>query len=175
MRSIYVTTLILLTALAVAPAGAHPPGQTPEPQKTAQPPRPEPPGSAVNVKVEVTISEAMGSSPGTKKVVTLVTSDRANGVIRSSGDVRVADRYRSVAINVDARPVVIRDGTLRLDLALEYQPQATSGADKEPGLWRVTERVNVLLQSDKPLLISETFDPSSERRVTVEVKATIVK
>ncbi len=175
-RYLALTSLLALLAI-VTPAAQTPAAPTP----AAQPPKaPEPaarpdPAQSINVRVELTISEQTGQSPAAKKVVTLMTSDRQNGSIRSGGSVRAGERYRNVSINVDARPTLLREGALRMDVALEYQPQSTAGGNTEPGLWTVNERVNVILESGKPLLISETFDPTGDRRVTVEIKATVQK
>ena len=136
--------------------------------------RPEP-AQALNVRIEITILEQTGQAAPAKKVVTLLTSDRQNGSIRSGGTVRAGEQRRAVAINVDARPTLLRENSMRLDLALEYQPQVPAGIAAEPGLWTVKEHVNVVVESARPLLVSETFDPTSDRRVTVEVKATVVR
>ena len=175
-RYIAITGILTLLALA-APAAQTPAAQTPavQPPRTPEPASRPDPAQPINIRVELTISEQTGQAAPAKKVVTLMTSDRQNGSIRSGGSVRSGERYRTVSINVDARPTLLRESSLRMDLTLEYQPQSTAAASAEPGLWTVTERVNVVLESGKPLLVSETFDPTSDRRVTVEVKATVVR
>jgi hypothetical protein len=167
---------VLLALMAGTPAAQTTAGQVAAPQATKPetPTRPDP-AQPVNIRVEVTISEQVEGGGTAKKVVTLMTSDRQNGSIRSGGSVRAGERYRSVSINVDARPTILREGLMRLDVALEYQPQTTVAASAEPGLWQVNERVNVVLESGKPVSISETFDPTSNRRLTVELKATLLK
>lgn len=169
----HAATVTLLAALAAAAPQAQSSGQKPQPQKPAEPaPRAEP-GNPVNVRIEVTITESGGRGTPQKQVVSLMTSDRMNGIVRSTADVKRGDGVQPVAINVDARPTMLREGTLRLELALEYQPQESAAPAGDGGRWRVTGRANVVLQPDKPVIVTETFDPSSERRVTVEVKATV--
>lgn len=169
----HMAALVMLCAVAVSTTTS---AQAPAPAAKAseQPSRPDP-AQPVNVRIEVTIAEQTGGADASKKVVTLMTSDRQNGVIRSSGNVRSGERYRAVAINVDARPIMLRDNAMRLELGLEYQPQTSGGATTESGLWTVNERVSVVLESGKPLMISQTFDPTSDRKVTVEVKATVLR
>jgi hypothetical protein len=172
MQSRYLAVTGILVMLAIVVPVAQTPA--PQPPKAAEPAaRPEP-AQPINVRVELTISEQTGQAAPATKVVTLMTSDRQNGSIRSVGSVPAGERYRTISINVDARPTLLRDGSMRLDVALEYQPQSIARSNGEPGLWTVNERVTVVLASGKPLLISETFDPTSDRRVTVEVKATLL-
>jgi hypothetical protein len=159
--------------LAQQPAGNAP--AKPAPEAAAPPPRVMETGQPFNVKVELTITEEVGTAAPAKKMVSLTVADRQNSYVRSGGDVRVGDRYRNVNINVDARPTILRDGVVRLEVTLEYRPQATGGGTSEPALWGISERVGVVLDSGKPLIISQAFDPTSDRRMTVELKATILK
>jgi hypothetical protein len=39
----------------------------------------------------------------------------------------------------------------------------------------MNEQVGVVLDSGKPLVVSQAFDPTSDRRISVELKATILK
>lgn len=177
------TLAVALLLGAVATAQQPAPSQAPLPQSPKPAPSEQPPGAArqesgglpVNVRVELTITEEVGSAAPAKKQVSLTVADRQNSFVRSGGDVRVGDRYRTVNINVDARPTILRDGQVRLEVTLEYRPQATGSATGEPALWGISERVGVVLESGKPLIISQAFDPTSDRRMTVELKATILK
>lgn len=165
----------LSTGMQAQQPSAAPPQTAKPSSEAAPPPRAAETGQPFNVKVELTISEEVGSTAPAKKMVSLTVADRQNSYVRSGGDVRVGDRYRSVNINVDARPTILRDGVVRLDVTLEYRPQATGGGTSEPALWGISERVGVVLESGKPLIISQSFDPTSDRRMTVELKATILK
>ena len=148
---------------AAAQAGPGSGGATAGDRSTAQRPR------------RVHDHRGSGRAAPAKKMVSLTVADRQNSFVRSGGDVRVGDRYRNVNINVDARPTILRESQVRLDVSLEYRPQATGGGTGEPALWGISERVGVVLESGKPLIISQAFDPTSDRRMTVELKATILK
>lgn len=162
-----------------APAAQKPAEQTPQPTPPQAAQRPaEPPGQPVNVRVELTITDQVGAVEPSRKVVTLIVADRQRGFVRSRGDLRVGDnRWRTLSINVDAHPVLIRDSLIRLELGLEFQPQPVTGGQNvaEPGSWNMNERVGVVLESGKPLVVSQAFDPTSDRRISVELKATILK
>ena len=133
--------------------------------------------------MELTITDQGGSGAPTKKTISLIVADRQNGSIRSRGRVGPG---RDVTINVDARPAINKDNIIRLDLGLEYQPvvderAAARGAVK-PGavpagavVSNLNQRISVLLESGKPLVISQAADPGSARQISVEVKATIAR
>ncbi len=140
------------------------------------------PGPAVrprNVSVDVTISDQSGSADPVKKIVTMLVADGQTGNVRTRGTVKAAgtspeggtnSREQPVSLNVDASPSVYRDGSVKLGLSIEYQPSPSDGA-----VVLVTERVSVTLDSGKPLVISRAVDPSGDRKVTVEVTATVLK
>src|SRR4029079_3389126 len=92
---------------------------------------------------------------------------------------------RDVVINVDARPLITRDNVIRLDLGLEYQPVVaarvtarTSPPNPAPfppeqSYSNLNQRISVLLESGKPLVISQAADPGSLRQTSVEFAATM--
>ena len=166
--------LLLATAIAsliVAAPIAQAPAQQEQPQKAEQP-KPEPAlGQPVNIKLDFTITDQTGPGDPLRKVVTLVVADRHSGSIRSTGSVRSQGR---VQINVDARPQILQSGTIRLSLGLEYNPR-TLGNDSPTEWSSLNEQLGVVLQAGKPLVVSQAADPASDRRISVEVLASILK
>ena len=192
----YLAAAMLLVAL-VSPAAAAdgqkppppPPPPAPEtptvvsvtpppPPLPPQPPTPEgrPRKVGPNVRVEVTLSEQGGDMASPPKTVTVTTGDGHWGRVRSL--VTTARRGAS-PLNVDARPEVQADGRVLLALNLEYA--AKRGLDlKDVGAGEIleatlNESVTVALTSGAPLVITQSADPMSDRKVTVEVKATVLK
>ncbi|MGH8639636.1 MAG: hypothetical protein ACREUZ_21085 [Burkholderiales bacterium] len=165
--------------------------QTPKPAAKPEPSdrtveAPETPfhGQPINIRLELTITDQAGTGEPSKKVITLIVGDRQSGMIRSRGQLWVTERRAySATFNVDAKPVILSDGRIRLDLGLEYQPTppqagAPASAPQSPITSDTTllnERVGVVLESGKPLVISQAFDPASDRKVMVELKGTILK
>lgn len=184
------TTLIFAAAVTIQ-AGAQERGEqqpTPKPAETAPPARAaeprEPSGQPVNVKLELTITDQAGPGEPSKKVITMIVADRQSGFIRSKATVLgAAGRWRDVTINVDARPTILREGSIRVELGLEYQP--TLPVDKpagpaaiesrDPGGSNLNQRIGVIVDAGKPLLVSQAADPASDRRIAVELRATILK
>ena len=147
---------------------------------------PEPPGLPFNVRIEVSITDQSGSGNAARKVVTMIAADRQNTNIRSSASVpvrRSSDSpttfMRDVTINVDARPAINQKdpSKISLNLGLEYFPKMQTGSDvaMEAGMASFSERMGLILESGKPMMISQAADPTSERKITVEVTATILK
>ena len=176
-------TLILCFTLALACgsiAAAQPPPPKPgvpaaqptpppQPVQLPQAPRPEPFGQPINVRVELAITDQAGAGEPLKKTVTMLAADRARSSVRNE----VGGRG---FLNADALPHILPSGAVRLALGLEYMPTvATPGAEGSRTLSRLNEQVTVVLESGKPLVISQAADPTSDRKVTVQVTATIVK
>lgn len=147
----------------------------------------------VNIKFEVVITDQTGSNPGAKKVVSMIVGDRQSTSIRSSASVPVKSptfggpanpnaiqsyTYRNVTINVDARPSILlkEPNKILVNFGLEYNPNRRSEAEEmEPGMAAITERLGLIFESGKPVIVSQAADPTSDRKITVEVTATILK
>jgi hypothetical protein len=188
---------LLITALAVtlAPAG----GGAQEPQneyaRTAMPaagqatapaaiPAPQPPTRQpqqfVNIKLDLTISvtDQRGVPVGAVKTVSLHVVDRDNGRIRmgriANSAPNPADTFTTSptpVLNVDATPEILSSGRIRVSINLEYRPATRESEDKEP--IHINERLSAVLEDGKPLVVSQTADPASDRHVKVELKASI--
>lgn len=132
-----------------------------------------------NVQIELTISDQIGTQTAEKKTVSMVVSSGNWGKIRSVGNVRPSPEPPLVVqLDVDARPYVSVDGPIQLELTMNYAPPGAQTPEKETGKARPTtmnQSLTVVLQSGKPLVISQAADPVSERKVIVEVKATVLK
>jgi hypothetical protein len=153
----------------------------PTPGPSEAPPPPVPQGQPVNIKLDLTITDQAGPGQPAKKTVSVIVADRGNAAVRSSGnDVRAT-------INVDASPQIMGNGNVRLILGVEYNPrQGPAEKIKGPGGEMMeavgdargsslNQRVMVLLEPNKPLIISQAADPLSDRKITLEIKATILR
>jgi hypothetical protein len=170
-------------ATANRPAAAQQKPAAERPQQPT-PPREQParaePGQPVNVKLEITITDQTGPGEPAKKTISMLLADRANGGIRSSGTQAVTSSgLAPVSINVDAVPTILKEGSIRLQLGLEYQPRPAadpSQASVPPSrMSTLNERISVIVQDGKPMVISQAADPGSDRKITVELRASIVK
>jgi hypothetical protein len=130
-----------------------------------------------NVQIELTLTDQIGSETPEKKTVSMIVSSGNWGKIRSAGNVRpAADSPFVVDLNVDARPFVSVEGPIQLELTLVYSPPGAAAKDTaRPRPTGLNQSLTVVLQSGKPLVISQAADPISDRKVIVEVKATVLK
>jgi hypothetical protein len=147
-------------------------------------PRREPGGQAVNVKVEVTISDQRVNGVAPKKTVTVVTGDQLSGFIRTQ---TLFPGIGDVPLNVDAEPHILPDGKIRLRLNLQYDlpsPAGGGGADTQGSTntqaaralkTSIRENLAIVLENGKALVVAQSADPVSDRQVTVEVKASILR
>jgi hypothetical protein len=162
------------------PQTPKPAGQTPAP-RAPQPEEPRRPAfrrQPVNLKIDVTIGDQRGSGAAITKVVSLTVADGEFGRIRSQVEVPLFatenSPMRSVPLNVDARPEII-DGKIRLGLTIELEIVDMSVERGTRPKTDITETMSVILENAHPLVVSQSADPISDRKVTVEVRATILK
>jgi|SRR5690242_3069477 hypothetical protein len=190
LRRMIVGTAIVLLAGSISaaqtPKPAAPAKPTPS-EETSAPKAPEPLAQPVNIKLEVTITDQTGPGESSKKIVSMIAGDRQANSIRSSANVPFAPpggvgvmTYREVRINVDARPVLLKDNKISLNFGLEYLPQVPTSPKSASerameGTASLNERLGLILESGKPVVVSQAADPTSDRRITVELVATILK
>lgn len=143
-------------------------------------------GQALNTRLDLTITDDRGNGQPISKTVSIMIADRFWGRIRTQGEITTSDARRlPVILNVDARPTMLRDNRARVELTIEYRPAmeafvappAAAGARPDAnGLPpNVNESLAVVLEDGKPLLISQSADPISDRKVKIEAKLTILR
>ncbi len=136
-------------------------------------------GQLVNLRLEFTITDQIGSATPVKKTVTMNIADGESGRIRTNAQVwrKMEGNMRSVSIplSIDAKPEV--EGTkIRLAASLDYQLLSDSpSADVPGGQTSISQSVTSILNDGVQVILSQSADPLTDRKVTLEVKATIVK
>jgi hypothetical protein len=186
------------------PPAAPPAPQTPRAgRETPPPPPPAPPPASErrvlptrNVKVDVTITDQTGTGAAMKKVVSLVVADGRSSSVRSMTQMATQRRetetsipindYRNLPLNIDTYVSITAEQRVLLELKFNYgsvhrvarTPAATAeaaGGQADLTFGEITENLWTLLNVGEPVVVSRSADASSDRTVTVEVKAEIVK
>lgn len=129
-----------------------------------------------NVRVEVTLSEVGGASaPATTKTVTVTTNDDSWAKIRTQVQ---SNTYGAAPLNIDVLPKVQPNGGILITLTLQYSqgrnPDSEGNPDRIMSVG-LNQSATILLASGKPMTLSQSADPIGDRKVTVEVKATVLK
>ena len=150
-----------------APAAAAPPKPPPAPPPPAESTR-----QSVNIQVDVTIQSKGGTGAPISKTMTMLVADRRQTTLtaQASGGVR--------RLNGTVSASLLREGKIEMSLNLDFDvSEFKEGVAPVQDLGGTAYRgvVNVVLENDKPLIISKSADPLSDRTVTVEVKATVLK
>jgi hypothetical protein len=145
--------------------GAKTPTQTPPAQAALLPPR-KPRGRDVNVQIELTITEHHGTAAGEKRVVSMIVADAAFGRIRSTAS-------QDVKLNIDVTPTILENDRIAVELTIEYIPVTPEGASRRPA--GLLEMLTVILQNGKAMQVSQAADPTIDRRITAEVRASVMK
>jgi hypothetical protein len=185
-------SVIALLALALAAPIAAQQGQQPPPPPTAQQPATVPPGAqqpppgrgggrgagqqpnqpptagrgmrtfdmpTQNVRLDVTITDSAEKTQ--KKVVSMLMADGESGRIRSANNVGT--------LNVDGNSRVAPDGRIHVFITIEYMP------DRSATTTNLNQSISLMVTGGKPTLISQSADPGTDRKVAVELTATVVK
>ena len=132
-----------------------------------------PEGQTTNIKVELSITDQAGTGAPSKRTVTMIVADRNQGNVRSQG--APTGGARTATLNVDAAPVIVKDGLMRVMIGLEYFPRPSEGPIPNEGQGSLSQRLTLLVESGKPVIVSQASDPTSDRKVIVELTATIQK
>ena len=178
-------------APSAAPAPQTPPAPpAPRPGTTPRSPRastgeataptPEPArrnrGQLINLRLEFTVTDQIGAAPPVRKTITMNVADGESGRIRTNAEVfRKNTAPTIVPLSVDAYPEI--DGTkIRLRASLEYQLLKDAPEPELPaGKTSITQGVTAILNDGVSMVLSQSADPLTDRKVTLEVKATIIK
>ena len=86
-----------------------------------------------------------------------------------------------VSLNVDAFPTLIAGGRIRVYFTLQYDSPGTAEQLNGPTprgtvvKTSTNESVALVLDDGKPVVAAQSADPITDRRVSVEVKATILR
>jgi hypothetical protein len=167
-----------------APSTQKPPQRQPSEQAAPAIKLPDPIPGGPNIKVDITITDQAGSDPPAKKTLSVIAADRASGSIRSLVTVAVPTHppgpdaknysYERLPLNVDVKPEVTRQGQIRVQLILNYETYSTP---KGVGAVRsvVTANQWVMLENGKPMTVSQSADAASDRKVSIELTATVLK
>ena len=163
----------------VPPAPPQPPA-TPRPATPPSPPAPPAPppprrGQPINIKVDVTITDQRGSGTPTKKTLSVIVADQQSGMVRSES---LIPNIGTVPLHIDAEPEILSDGKVRLRFSLNYDVPVDSQATPAPervAKTYIRESLSLILESGKPMLVTQSADPVGDRQVMVEVKATVLK
>jgi len=163
MLNAALTILITVMPLGLSQAAQSPTVQTPQVQKPAQPadqPSARPIPRNIRLDLSVTDQRSDAAAP---KVVTLTLGDGDSGKIRSARG--------NVQLNVDASVQTRREGHLWVALTLEYRAPESDGRD----MLSLSESFAVYVEDGKPLVVSQSADPTSDRKIKVEIKAAVLK
>jgi hypothetical protein len=138
---------------------------------------------AVNVRLELTITDQSGGGQPEKKTITMLVADGFDGRVRAANVVTepsTASRY-NVQLNADAAVSLVADDKVRARITVEYSAAGTAVFSTSDGSnffnppTGLNETVTVILANGKPTVITQSADPATDRKVTLEATATIVR
>jgi len=174
------------------PDGPPPPPPAPPPPPSNPTPRRE--NQSTNVRIEVTVTDQRPGAAALTKTVSIVTGDGLNGSVRSQTTYVPTGAGpgsglgpANAPFNVDAWPVILADGKVHVRLTVQYDVVPPGGPANDPAAGTVVvgnvrllgtsirDSVALVLETGKPVVAIQSTDPVSDRKVSVEVKATILR
>lgn len=148
-----------------------------------------PPSSPANVRFDVVVTDDNGGGKTLTKTVTLNVIASSNQVDSGVGQIRSSARPPGVQeytssgpdgktmisnnlnLNVDInRPRLMPGSKVRVPIVVEYKPYS---AEPKAASGTVRTSVDMLMDSGKKTVISQSADPVTERKVIIEVTATV--
>ncbi len=128
-------------------------------------------GQSVNIRLDVSVIDQKDNAVGQPKTLMVILADKALGQARAA--------YEDRSVSVDARPTIV-DGLIRVNVTINSQepPKGMPTApdfNKSDPLLNWSNSFALLLQSGKPMVALETSDAVTKRKMSIEVKATILK
>lgn len=170
-------TVAMLIVLTLVAGTARAQNEQPQAEQPKAEQRAANVATRTNIKIDLTITDQRGGAPAERKQVSMIAADGFWGKIRSAAMTRQPDGGPAmpVTLNVDARPFMTMGGQIQVELTVLYNPPDESN---KVGLVRPTElnqSMTIVLQNGKPLVISQAADPIADRKMIVEVVATILK
>ena len=188
MKSLVALFFVLSTVSAFAQKPATP-RPAPAPAAPAAPKAPEAPavpappakvpiaidpsagGQPVNIRVDVSVIDQKENSAAQPKTLMVILADKALGQARGV--------YEDRSVSVDARPTIV-EGLIRVNVTVNSQEPPRMMMPGQPvkqpdPLLNWSNSFALLLQSGKPMVALETSDAVTKRKMSIEVKATILK
>jgi hypothetical protein len=142
----------------------------------------------VNIRIDATITESRAEQPLGRKVISVTLRDGDTGSVRSSalvpqpkfgGPPDAQGSLTRAPLNMDATVFLRDSGRVLARVTLEYNRGSVeigdSGGQRAAFASGIRQSVSVMLENGKPLVVAQSADPEGDRRVTLELKATLLK
>jgi hypothetical protein len=136
----------------------------------------------VNIRIDATVTELRADQVLGKKVLTVTVVDGRSGLVRSTQRIpyRVKGNsefnYQAAPLNMDAQARLREDGRVLVSLTLDYRGGSAGASPETDTLDEgIRQSVAVVLESGKPLVVAQSADAVGDRRVMLELTATILK
>ena len=137
-------------------------------------------------QIDATVAELRGSQVLDKKVISVTCVDGDSGSVRSTQAVPFKVKgsdgfsYRDMLFNMDAAVALRDEGRVWTKITVDYRSTPRSPAGDVPNEDEaipggIRQSVAVVLQSGVPLMVAQSADAVGDRRVSLEVTATVMK
>lgn len=159
-----------------APATPAAPAVPAVPPAPPTPAAPREPAQLINVQVDVTVSDQVGSAAALVRTISATAGDGERASVRSGSEVKTEFGFKPVGLALDIRPRVVGPSKVRVEVSLDTSSVDSESAAKQVRSFPTSKTTqSVVLESGRSVVLSQTLDPLTDRKTTIEVKATIVR
>jgi len=172
-------------ALSFAVAAQAPPKPPAAPSKPAPAPSEKPApvrtGKDINIRIDATVIESRGDHVVDKKVISVTCVDGKGAFVRSTQSVAFKAKgsdgfnYQDAPLNMDADVNLRDDGRVLARITVDYRGMPASQDSPDSIDRGIRQSVSVILNPGEPLMVAQSADAVGDRRVSLEVKATVLK
>lgn len=168
---VFVATVLLAAACPVSPWAQEAAPKPAEAQPAPAPPRdaPRPPAQAANIQLAILLTDQLDGKTVVEEPVHILLADRQLGRLRRRLPSNI-DR----TFEVDATPEIV-GSRVRVAMTVSYNSQSSTETHDPNHTTQFVETLTVFLDPGKPTTVVETHGDTANRRVTLQVTATIIK
>jgi hypothetical protein len=124
----------------------------------------------------VTVSDQVGTAAPVVRIISATAADGERSSVRSNASVKTGNGFQTIGLALDVRPRLVSPTKVRVEIGLDTRAVKTEGTSKDvmsmPSS-KVTQ--SVVLETGRAVLVSQTTDPFTDCKTTIEVKATILR
>jgi hypothetical protein len=168
---VFVTTLLLAAACPVSPWAQEAAPKSAEAQPAAAPTRdaPRPPAQAANIQLAILLTDQIDGKTVAEEPVQLLLADRQLGRLRRRQPANVDKNFE-----VDVTPEIV-GSRVRVAMTVSYNSTSAAEPRDQAHTTLFVETFTTFLDVGKPSNIVELHGDTANRRVTLQVTATIIK
>jgi hypothetical protein len=169
---VVVATVLLAAAFPIAPRAQEAAAKPAEAQAAPAPASPRPSAQVANIQLAITLTDKVDGKTVSEEPVHMLLADRMLGRLRRHLPANAA--LGSKSLEVDVTPEIVGP-RVKISMTVNYNSGSPDETRDKIAPTQFVETISTYLDVGKPTTIVETAGDTANRRVTLQVTATINK